>query len=103
MVEFSDDNDEDADCDSTWCSECRLWPWPTHFAGNLPRTRDVAGNPLPSPRLISTNVSTAESRLADVSNMVMAWGQFIDHDFTGTPVIKSKGNDCTRCLLTQLS
>ena len=22
--------------------------------------------------------------------MVMAWGQFIDHDFTGTPVIKSK-------------
>ena len=60
------------------------------FAGNLPRTTDSLGNPLPSPRLISSSVSTAESHLADVSNMVMAWGQFIDHDFTGTPVIKSK-------------
>jgi hypothetical protein len=30
-----------------------------------------------------------QDHLADFSNMVMAWGQFIDHDFTGTPTIKS--------------
>lgn len=60
------------------------------MAGNLPRTTDSRGNPLPDPRFISTNVAPTDNQVADVSNMVMAWGQFIDHDFTGTPVIKSK-------------
>ena len=59
-------------------------------AGHLPRTTDRTGNPLPAARAISTSVSPTADRLADVSNMVMAWGQFIDHDFTGTPVIKSE-------------
>ena len=63
---------------------------PVCLTDNLPRTTDSRGNPLPEPRFISTNVAPTDNQVANVSNMVMAWGQFIDHDFTGTPVIKSK-------------
>ncbi|XP_043224190.1 uncharacterized protein LOC122382646 isoform X2 [Amphibalanus amphitrite] len=74
-----------------------------HYGDGLmsPRDRSVAGNPLPSPRLISVNIHNDVSAPHVRYNlMVMQWGQFIDHDITFTPVNKGFGDsilDCRRC------
>ncbi|XP_071086488.1 myeloperoxidase-like [Haliotis cracherodii] len=53
----------------------------------VPRLTDSEGKRLPSPRLISTRVHRSISRKSsDNTLLVMQWGQFIDHDLTGTPV-----------------
>ncbi|XP_076454774.1 salivary peroxidase/catechol oxidase-like [Babylonia areolata] len=62
----------------------------------FPRSRAKGGNSLPPARAISRAVSPMLDVFADVTNMVMAWGQFIDHDFTGTPVIKN-GTQKIKC------
>ena len=70
-------------------------PLPVMCAAGLmsPRDRSVAGNPLPSPRLISVNIHNDVSAPHVRYNlMVMQWGQFIDHDITFTPVNKGFGD-----------
>lgn len=43
----------------------------------------VNGNPLPSPRLVSTTVVTNETRPDyDVSLFMMLWGQWIEKDLS---------------------
>lgn len=57
---------------------------------NSPRTTATDGSPLPSPRLISNNLFRAPGDCTETDHartlMVMAWGQFIDHDIVATPV-----------------
>ncbi|XP_046365209.2 peroxidase-like protein 3 [Haliotis rufescens] len=53
----------------------------------VPRMRGVDGYPLPSPRAISVAVHPGvDSPSNDHTVMVMQWGQFVDHDLTGTPL-----------------
>lgn len=61
-----------------------------YFDGVLEPRRDTRGQPLPSARLVSstmTSPSSSPSRINTV--MLMALGQFIDHDLTHVPM-KSK-------------
>lgn len=56
-----------------------------------PRVRDRLGNPLPSARVISNKVHKVKGtspRNENRTMMVMQWGQFIDHEFVATPVLK---------------
>ncbi|KAK7466015.1 hypothetical protein BaRGS_00037452 [Batillaria attramentaria] len=71
---------------------------PHYINGTLPRMfSKIPGEKLPLPRRISKIVSPQQNSVAHgVSNMVMAWGQFIDHDFTGTPVTKN-GSRTIKC------
>ncbi|GFR97293.1 peroxidase [Elysia marginata] len=55
---------------------------------DAPRTLSITGRKLLSARYISSYVATKMSTPAPFSAMVMAFGQYIDHDFTGFPVIK---------------
>jgi len=74
-----------------------------HYGDGLmsPRERTIAGQTLPSPRLISVNIHNDVSAPHVRYNlMMMQWGQFIDHDITFTPVNKGFGDsilDCRRC------
>ena len=46
---------------------------------------------LPSPRLVSRLVlepSRDDDVIYELSNLVQQWGQFLDHDITGTPANK---------------
>lgn len=62
------------------------------FSGvGSPRSLSVLGQPLPSPRAISTSVHSDTSRPhTRYSLMVMQIAQITDHDLTFTPV--NKGN-----------
>ena len=68
---------------------------PSLCAGyDVPRLTSTS-NPrllLPSPRLVSRNVHEPAAikghNVPDLSNMVQVWGQFLDHDITGTPAHK---------------
>lgn len=65
-----------------------------HFSDHisLPR-KSVTGNDLPSARIVSRAVHPDEGYHDHASTvMIVAWGQFMDHDFTlmGTPL----GNLC---------
>ncbi|XP_021355680.1 myeloperoxidase-like isoform X2 [Mizuhopecten yessoensis] len=56
-----------------------------------PRTTGVNGVPLPSARTVSTNVLRNASDIQTPNDpirsvMAMAWGQFLDHDITETPM-----------------
>lgn len=57
-----------------------------------PRQNSVTNRgPLPSPRLISTNMhNDVSAPHVRYTLMVMQWGQFIDHDIIFTPVNKGK-------------
>ncbi|KAH3719114.1 hypothetical protein DPMN_061945 [Dreissena polymorpha] len=62
-----------------------------HIGVDEPRRKDRLGNPLPSARLISNVVHSVDGlspRDKDFTSMVMQWGQFIDHEFVSTPVLK---------------
>ncbi|XP_033756913.1 chorion peroxidase-like [Pecten maximus] len=67
---------------------------------NSPRSRAEDGTPLPSPRDISnilhqsTGNQTYESKL---TVMLMTWGQFINHDIVGTPLIKDDNGNSLDC------
>ncbi|XP_060069525.1 chorion peroxidase-like [Ylistrum balloti] len=67
---------------------------------NSPRSKAEDGTPLPSPRNISnilhksTGNQTYESRL---TVMLMTWGQFINHDIIGTPLIKDENGNSLDC------
>ena len=50
------------------------------------------GYPLPSARLVSTNVHTGEERHDHaVTLMLVAWGQYIDHDITLSAEVRWNG------------
>ena len=62
--------------------------------------RSVSGSDLPSPRLLSTSLAS-DLRNEDQrhSYITMTFGQFIDHDITHSPILKSGDNqdiDCCR-------
>ncbi|OWF51425.1 chorion peroxidase-like [Mizuhopecten yessoensis] len=67
---------------------------------NSPRSRGQDGAPLPNPRNISNELhqsngnQTYESKL---SVMLMTWGQFINHDIVGTPLIKDSHGRSLDC------
>ncbi|XP_067658014.1 chorion peroxidase-like [Haliotis asinina] len=62
----------------------------------VPRLRGVDGSPLPSPRTVSVAVHPdTDSSSDDNTVMVMQWGQFLDHDLTGTPL--HAGDVQTKC------
>ncbi|XP_067657153.1 peroxidasin homolog [Haliotis asinina] len=65
--------------------------------GGNPRALASNGQNLPNPRSVSNHVHFELSFLSPShSVMLMQWGQFIDHDITGTPVITNNGTaiDC---------
>lgn len=68
---------------------------------STPRKRAKNGSPLPSPRLISNNLFRAPGDCTETDHartlMVMAWGQFIDHDLTHTPTMKGDGEVPITC------
>ncbi|XP_063426083.1 peroxidase-like protein [Mytilus trossulus] len=68
--------------------------------GSVPRIRSVTGSLLPSPRDISNAVlnggeSPPRSRI--FSESFTHFGQFINHDFISTPILKDGDNDIVCC------
>ena len=62
-----------------------------YFDGVLSPRRDTRGRPLPSARLVSSTITSQSSSPSRINTvMLMALGQFIDHDLTHVPM-KSKG------------
>jgi len=71
----------------------------------LPRLNGKDNTPLPSARLISTTLHTNTESLAQKSTvLVMQWGQFVDHDLTGTPLHQTESEElcCTDLDVTKL-
>lgn len=71
------------------------------FSGvSKPKSIGVNGDPLPSPRLVSTMIHADISNLHNrYSLMLMQFSQFLDHDVTFTPVHKgmcSVSHDCSQ-------
>ena len=57
-----------------------------------------SGNPLPSPRAISTMVHRESSDdTPPFTMMVMQWGQYLDHDLTSTPQTRGFNNSIVKC------
>jgi len=64
----------------------------------LPRTHGVKGTALKSPRLISAKLMTdVTAHASQLTVFHMGWGQYIDHDMTAFPVIKSNNTDIDCC------
>lgn len=57
-----------------------------------PRTRSVLGGMLPSARDVSNAVhqETVTSVNSQITPYVTTFGQFLDHDFTSTPLMQGK-------------
>eukprot|EP00105_Crassostrea_gigas_P010961 XP_011426438.1 PREDICTED: eosinophil peroxidase isoform X2 [Crassostrea gigas] len=68
---------------------------------STPRSRGKDGSPLPSPRQISNKLFRAPRECTETDHartlMVMAWGQFIDHDLAHTPTMKGDGDVPITC------
>ncbi|XP_033761598.1 myeloperoxidase-like [Pecten maximus] len=64
-----------------------------------PRTQGKNSQPLPSARVVSNSVfkSSKEKKETKLSLMVMAWGQFLDHDITLTPSTSGAEGTLTHC------
>ncbi|XP_066966367.1 uncharacterized protein [Macrobrachium rosenbergii] len=115
-------DDQTLPCDHTsrfrtatgWCNNLNFPSYGKSFRANTrllrpayedglskPRTTSVTGRPLPSPRLISTNIhNDVSAPHVRYTLMVMQWGQFIDHDIIFTPVNKGFEDsilDCKSC------
>nr|XP_045625957.1 uncharacterized protein LOC123775117 isoform X1 [Procambarus clarkii] len=115
-------DDQTLPCDHTtrfrtatgWCNNLNFPAFGKSFRANSrllrpayddglskPRTTSVTGRPLPSPRLISTNMhNDVSAPHVRYTLMVMQWGQFIDHDIIFTPVNKGFQDsilDCRSC------
>ncbi|GFO02036.1 chorion peroxidase [Plakobranchus ocellatus] len=52
---------------------------------SIPRITGVGGAILPGARTVSVNCHGPSDKRADVTLMVMQWGQFLDHDVDLTP------------------
>ncbi|XP_057379557.1 chorion peroxidase-like [Daphnia carinata] len=71
----------------------------SNYADNVSKFRNsVYGNPLPSPRLISTTVMVNDT-VPDpsVTLLTMQWGQFLDHDLTLTPTFTKSDGSAYQC------
>lgn len=56
---------------------------------NSPRSKAENGQELPSARLVSTVFATdVNDPHENLTQMVMQWGQFLDHDLTHTPITR---------------
>ncbi|KAJ4441124.1 hypothetical protein ANN_10974 [Periplaneta americana] len=79
----------------------RLLPPSYEDSISRPRLNSVTGNPLPSPRLVSTMIHADISNLHNrYSLMLMQFAQFLDHDITFTPVHRgffTSIPDCRSC------
>ncbi|XP_033761812.1 peroxidase-like [Pecten maximus] len=68
---------------------------------DLPRKKCHAGRLLPSPRKISNTLFCEENHKPRIAKnhtiMVMAWGQFIDHDIVFTPLPKGANGSAISC------
>ncbi|OWF39452.1 peroxidase-like [Mizuhopecten yessoensis] len=67
---------------------------------DLPRTKCHSGRTLPSARKISNTMFCEHDKLRIAKNhtiMVMAWGQFIDHDVIFTPLFKGANGSAISC------
>ncbi|CAH1274733.1 PXDN [Branchiostoma lanceolatum] len=63
---------------------------------SAPRTKGRGRAALPTAKRVSITLHEDMSRPhADLTHMVMQWGQFLDHDFTLTPTFQEDGFDCT--------
>jgi peroxidase len=64
---------------------------------NSPRVQS-SGLPLPSARLISEKFIPDENRpYANLTLMMMQWGQFVDHDLDHTPIVKGENSTGVSC------
>jgi len=72
---------------------------PDYSDGVLALRRDTFGNDLPSPRLVSTEWTKISENLPDnrFTTMLMAMGQFIDHDLAHSPVFVKINNEEIDC------
>ncbi|KAF8790333.1 uncharacterized protein LOC129959954 isoform X2 [Argiope bruennichi] len=75
---------------------------PPMYADDMssPKVTGRLGTPLPSGRIISTQVHyDVQAPHVRYSLMVMQWGQFLDHDITFTPMNAANGKplDCSDC------
>ncbi|XP_033756984.1 peroxidasin-like [Pecten maximus] len=71
-----------------------------HDGINSPRLMGRDGLPLPSARLVSNVVHSSGGFVRQdchLSAMVMQWGQFLDHDLVGTPVLKKDNGSSYEC------
>ncbi|XP_045167373.2 eosinophil peroxidase-like [Mercenaria mercenaria] len=88
----------------TWgailCPQSREIP-PMYSDGiDAPRDRDRLGLPLPSARVVSNELHKVEGkspRNDKLTMMVMQWGQFIDHEFVATPILKGEEGANIEC------
>ncbi|XP_076115704.1 peroxidase-like protein [Mytilus galloprovincialis] len=68
--------------------------------GSIPRRKSITGVPLPSPRDISNalfNTGTSPPRSKRFSIDLTHFGQFIDHDFVSTPILRDDDQDIDCC------
>ncbi|RUS84196.1 hypothetical protein EGW08_008036 [Elysia chlorotica] len=73
-----------------------------HDGLDVPRIASVTDKRrlLPSPRLVSRLVHEPDrdgQEVPELTNMIQQWGQFLDHDITGTPAHKGPDGKDLRC------
>uniref|UniRef100_A0A8W8J1J1 Chorion peroxidase n=1 Tax=Magallana gigas TaxID=29159 RepID=A0A8W8J1J1_MAGGI len=85
---------------STFTPQNRYLPPAYHDGVNSPRIKSVTGEALPSARHISNVIHKADKCQSSgqfLTMMFMSWGQFLDHDFIGTPVNKGFNDSTITC------
>uniref|UniRef100_A0A914XL25 Uncharacterized protein n=1 Tax=Plectus sambesii TaxID=2011161 RepID=A0A914XL25_9BILA len=76
----------------------RLLPAAYEDGINEPRQRSVSGRLLPSARKVSASFNRPPPPTHETySHMMMQWGQFLDHDFTLTPISHSEEGGPLNC------
>ena len=69
--------------------------------GSTPRQNGNSGSALPNPRDISVLIQDPATFTNNATNqMVMQWGQFLDHDITDTPTASNASVCCYDALVT---
>lgn len=85
---------------SSFIPQFRYLPPAYHDGVNRPRLKSVSGDLLPSARHISNVIHSAEKCQSSdrfLTMMFMSWGQFLDHDFIGTPMTKGFNDSTILC------
>ena len=60
--------------------------------------KDIEGNDLPNARRITRIVANSRKQSStQISTLFAAFGQFVDHDMTDTPIFKSEDGDHLDC------
>lgn len=78
--------------------ECLTRLLPPNYASNAGHVRNsVTGGVLPSPRVVSLNLHLQERVQSNATHMLMAFGQFLDHDLSKTPVRQQAGGASLNC------